>query len=153
MHRTIEHGAVNYRIREQVAAPPPAVWAVLADVAAWPEWTPTMGQVSFLDEPRLAIGTCVRIRQPRLPTAVWVVSALEQGRSFAWRTGGLGVVAHAHHAVEALPDASGGMHSLVTLSVELRGPFAKFMNRLIGRLNEDYLKLEMAGLQKRCAAA
>jgi len=32
-----------------IAAPPGGVWAVIADVERWPEWTPTVTRLQRLD--------------------------------------------------------------------------------------------------------
>ena len=59
-----------------IAAPPERIWPALADVAAWPDWLPTVTRVEPLDGRELAPGRRYRIAQPRLQTAVWTVTAL-----------------------------------------------------------------------------
>ena len=78
------------------------VWAVLVDVERWPQWTASVSEVRLLGDGPLAVGTRVRIRQPRLPTTVWEVIALEQGRGFTWKAVAPGVVTVADHRVGAL---------------------------------------------------
>ena len=70
-----------------VDAPPERVWAVMTNVAAWPQWTASVTEATRLDSGHFDVGSRVRIRQPRLPVAVWTVEQVESGRSFTWVTG------------------------------------------------------------------
>ena len=137
----------DFGITFDIAAPPERVWAVMADVERWPEWTPTVTRVERLDRGPLAVGSRARIRQPRRPPAVWGVSALVEGRSFIWVTRSPGTRVVARHAVE--PVAQG---SRVTLSLSFSGLLGPLVARLTRRLNERYLALEAEGLRKRSMA-
>lgn len=64
----------------EIGAPAPTVWAVIADVQSWPEWTPTMREVRLRGGAALGPGAVADIRQPRLPKAVWTVYS-------AWQSG------------------------------------------------------------------
>ncbi|MGI8814559.1 MAG: SRPBCC family protein [Pseudonocardia sp.] len=75
----------------EIDAPAPEVWAVLADVTRWPEWTPTMNEVRLRDGGRLGSASVAEIRQPRLPKAIWTVIEFEDGHRFAWTASGPGV--------------------------------------------------------------
>ena len=57
-----------------IAAPVEKVWAAMTDVQRWSEWTPTVTSVDLLDGGPVRVGSPVRIRQPRLPAAVWTES-------------------------------------------------------------------------------
>jgi uncharacterized membrane protein len=65
-----------------ISAPPELVWAVLSDVASWPESTASVTSVRRLSSERLQVGSRVRLKQPRLPATVWTVSALVAGERF-----------------------------------------------------------------------
>jgi uncharacterized protein YndB with AHSA1/START domain len=134
----------DFSIAVDIAAPPERVWAVMADVERWPEWTPTVTRVHRLDDERFAVGSRVRIRQPRLPPAVWQVSELLEGRSFTWVNRGPGVRVDAKHSVEP---ASGGARA--TLSLRFSGLLGPLIARLTRNLNERYLALEAEGLSRR----
>ena len=95
----------DFAIVVEISAPPARVWAVMSDIGRWPEWTPTVTRVDLLDPGPLAVGQRARIRQPRLPVAVWRITALEPGRSFTWVTRSPGVEVTARHSVE--PSAGG----------------------------------------------
>ena len=85
-----------------IAAPPSAVWDLLVDLDAWPQWGPTIRRAR-LDEPNSelclhATGTV----QTSLGVAVpFVITEFEPGRHWAWRVAG---VPATRHGVEALGD-------------------------------------------------
>ena len=90
-----------------ILAPPARVWAVLMDVDRWPEWTPTVIRVKRLDPAPLRIGSCTRIRQPKLLPAVWQVTQLDEEEGiFIWRSRFPGIVIAAGHHVEATTTGS-----------------------------------------------
>jgi hypothetical protein len=74
---------------------------VLSNIECWPEWTPTVMSIERLDRGTLAVGSRARIRQPKLPPAVWQITELDAGRSFTWVTRSPGVRVTARHWVEA----------------------------------------------------
>ena len=90
----------DFAVAVEISAPPDRVWAVMSDIEAWPEWTPTVTRVELLDPGPLAVGQRARVLQPRLPAALWRITALEPGRSFTWVTRSPGVVVTARHSVE-----------------------------------------------------
>ena len=89
----------EFRLDFEVAAPPDRVWAVIRDVEKWHEWTASITSIELLDGRPLAVGSRARVRQPKLPVAVWQVTEMEEGRSFRWETRGPGFVATGIHAV------------------------------------------------------
>jgi uncharacterized protein YndB with AHSA1/START domain len=135
---------MDFSISVDIEAPPDLVWRVLSDGERWPEWTPTVTSVQVLDRRPLAVGTRARIRQPRLPPALWTVTELEDGRSFTWVTRSPGVAVFARHWVEPR-----GAASRATLSLRFTGLLGPLVGRLTRGLNERYLGLEAASLKKR----
>ena len=63
--------------RIDVEAPVEQVWAVPREVERWPEWAPTVTSVRRLDDGPLAVGSRVRVEQPRIPPTEYVVTELE----------------------------------------------------------------------------
>jgi hypothetical protein len=128
----------------EIAASPARVWEVMTDVARWPEWTPSVKEIRFLDAPPLREGSAVRIDQPRLLPARYRVTALEPGRAFSWSTGNALVRVVASHTVE--PSGAGAR---ATLSVRFGGLLGALVGRRYARLTREYLDLEAEGLRAR----
>jgi uncharacterized membrane protein len=137
---------VNVTETIEIDAPAPAVWAVIADVARWPDWTPTMTEVRLIGTDRIGPGARARIRQPRLLPAVWRVTEFEADRRFAWAARGPGFESVGDHRVEALDRD----RSRVTLSVDTTGPLARPAWALIGGLTARYVATEATSLKAHC---
>jgi hypothetical protein len=75
--------------------------------------------VERLDQGPLRVGSRARIKQPRLPTAVWEVTEVVTGRSFTWIARGPGIITTASHVVTP-PEAAGSTR--VTASLQQMGP-------------------------------
>ena len=131
-----------------IAAPAQKVFAVLADVERWPEWTSTMTSVRRVESGPLALGSSAQLRQPRLRPAVWQVTEFEDGRNFTWATRSPGLRMTAAHFIETR-----GTGSRVTLSFELSGFMAPLVSWLYGSLIERYITTESQGLKKRSESA
>jgi uncharacterized protein YndB with AHSA1/START domain len=128
-----------------VEAPVGRVWEALSDVERWPEWAPTVTSVRRLDGGPLAVGSRVRVEQPRIPPTRYVVTELEPGRSFTWMATGPGVRTTARHLLEDL--TTGGTR--VTLAVEQAGVVGGVMGRFYRRLTDRYLTAEAEGIKAR----
>ena len=117
---------------------------MLSDVAGWPQWTPTIVRVERLDQGPFQVGSRAKVRQPRLPHAVWEVTEVVDGRSFTWEAKGPGMKTIARHDVVA--DSTG---STVTLSIEQAGPTGGFAAMAWRRLTQRYIELEAESLDTR----
>ena len=135
----------TYETSISIAAPPEAIWPLLADVVAWPQWLPTVSQVQALDGRALAIGARYVVRQPKLRPATWVVTELEHARHFVWLAKSHGFRMVAEHRISA---GAAGPSTLV-----LRFTFAGLLGGLVGRLSrsvtENYLAQEAAAIKKK----
>ena len=121
----------RFETTRHLDAPPEPVWAVLSDVARWPEWTPTIDSVERLDDGPLRVGSRAVVRQPRLPKATWEVTELVPGRSFRHRVG------------------PAGAGSSVTLGIEQTGPMGAVAALVWRRLTQRYIELEAESLDTR----
>jgi len=130
-----------------VDAPAAQVWAVLRDVERWPQWTSSFRSVTLLD-PALDVGARVRADQPRIPTAVWTVTHLSEGREFSWEASGPGMRTTGRHVVEVTGDA----RCRVTLSITQSGWAGALVGRAYRSLTDRYLATEAAGLKARAEA-
>lgn len=139
-----EGAAVHASVTVDIDAAPERVWAVMTNVEAWPQWTASVTEIKRLDTGRFDVGSRVRIRQPKLPPAVWTVDKVVSGESFTWVTGLPGFRSMARHHIER---TDGG--SRVTLAIEQRGVIGEVFARLTAEMIERYLGLEAAGLKRR----
>jgi uncharacterized protein YndB with AHSA1/START domain len=137
---------MHYEQTVAIDATPEAVWAVIADVEKWPEWTASIRSVELLTPGPLAVGSRARVRQPRLPTAVWEVTELVPGRSFTWVNRSPGMTSTGVHGV-----TGGGPASVATLRIEQTGPLSVLALPFLP-LTKKYVQLEAAGLKRRSEA-
>jgi uncharacterized membrane protein len=138
-----------------IAAPPEQVWAVYADVTAWPEWTASISSVELLDgATALALGVKARVRQPKLPVAVWEVTELAPGRGWTWVARAPGVRTTATHTVLPAADNAGAPDRTRVESLLVQeGPLGAVIARVYAGLTRRYLTMEAEGLKARCEQA
>ena len=127
-----------------IAAPAERVWQVMSDTNRWHEWTPSVTSVKRLGDGLFAVGSRALIRQPKLPPAVWKITAIEPGRSFTWVSIGPGIRLVGHHGVE--PRGAG---SRATLSLDFQGILGGVFGRMTKDITERYLAFEARGLKAR----
>lgn len=125
-----------------IGAPPERVWAVYTDLARWPEWTASVTAVTLLDPGPLHLSQRVRIKQPKLPTAVWTVTEFDEGRSWTWAATAPFVRTVATHTVE--PHENG---TLMTATLEQSGPLGKLIGKVAAGLTDRYLVMEAEGVK------
>jgi uncharacterized protein YndB with AHSA1/START domain len=133
-----------FETSRHIDAPTQPVWEVLYDVARWPEWTPTIDRVERLDDGPFGVGSRAKVRQPKLPQALWEVTEVVDGRSFTWEAKGPGMKTIARH--EVVRDGDG---SAVTLSIEQTGPMGAVAALLWRTLTQRYIELEAESLDAR----
>jgi uncharacterized protein YndB with AHSA1/START domain len=133
-----------FETTRHIDAPPQRVWEVLIDVARWPQWTPTILSVELLDDGPFQVGSRARVRQPKLPVALWEVTEIVDDRGFTWEAKGPGMKTTARHQV--VPDFTG---SQVTLSIEQTGPIGAVAALVWRRLTQRYIEVEAESLDDR----
>lgn len=126
-----------------INAPAERVWAIFSDVANWPEWTPTIESVERLDEGRIHLGARTRIRQPKLPVAVWEVTELVEGEYFEWVSRAPGIRTTGGHRVTQTPEGT-----VATATIVQEGPLGWIFGRLLAKLTREYIALEGESLKK-----
>jgi uncharacterized protein YndB with AHSA1/START domain len=139
---------MRYTTTIDIAADPEAVWRVLIDVERWPDWTPTVRKATRLDDGPFGIGSRTRLRQPRLPAAVWEVTEIDAPRRFTWVSRSPGVRITADHLLEPHDGIT-----KVVLGVAQEGPLAPLLRPLTGRITERYVRLEAESLRTRVESA
>jgi uncharacterized membrane protein len=140
---------MDFEISVGIDAPLERVWSVLTDVERWPDWTASMRSITYVDGDKVAVGSKVRIAQPKLPAMVWEVTQVEPRRSFSWTAKSGGITTLAVHRVS--PGPRDGV--VVTLGLRQRGPLAGLVGLLTARLTRRYVQMEAQGLKQRCEAS
>ena len=140
---------MTYRTTIDIDAPLERVWDVLMDVERWPEWSPTMTSVERLEPGMFRPGSSARIKQPRLPEAIWRVTELVPQKTFTWtsriRAGS------PPSRVTSSPRATRAAPGLAARSTST-GPLALLARIFFSRLTKRYLEQEAQGLKQRCEA-
>lgn len=131
-----------------IDAPPRVVWDVTRDIASWPDWSPTMDEITPHGPGPVAVGTTALVRQPKLRPTTWTVDEMTPDRSFVWHTSGRGYRMTAVHLFE--PTATG---TETVLRATVTGPLAPLLWALAGRTVRRYVEEEGAALKRRCEAA
>ena len=130
----------------EIHATPATVWAVLTDVGCWPEWTASMRRVELRGGGALAVGSRVRIKQPKVPAVTWEVTEVEPERAFTWTATSPGVTTVAEHRITPIGRSTVQVH----LGIRRSGPLAGLVSALSARLTRRYVAMEAAGLKQRC---
>ena len=138
---------MRFESSTQIDASPARVFEVFSDVERWPEWTASVTSVERLDPGPLRVGSRARIRQPKLPVAVWEVTEIVDGSHFVWVAKSPGVTTVGGHYIEA-----SGEGSLAISRIDQNGPAGWLIGSLTKGLTNRYLAMESAGLKARAEA-
>ena len=130
--------------RIAISAPPARVWQVMADLEAWPQWTPSVERVTTLEWATTGVGSRFLVMQPKLKPAEFTTTEWTPGSGFTWASAHPGVHATATHRIE--PSGSG---SEVELRLRFSGPLAWPVALLQRALVRRYMRMEAEGLKAR----
>ena len=133
---------------ERIDAPPATVWAIVADVARWPELVAHFQRVERIDNGALDIGASTSIKQTGLPSTVWTVTDLSVGESFTWTSRFRGLNWTGHHRVGRALDG----RTTLDLSVSAQGWSAGLLRAVLGRPIQLALTREAAAIRHESEA-
>jgi hypothetical protein len=133
----------------EIAAPPLAVWAVLTDLARYPEWNPLFPEASG----EVAVGKRIRLRgvhpaNGRMMTVQPRILAAEPGVELRWAASLPGIISGEHSFV--LSPANDGTR--LVQSESLRGLLTAFAGKTVARSEASFQALNEA-LKKRVEAS
>lgn len=135
-----------------ISAPPDAVWAVLTEFAAYPEWNPFIVKASggLAKGGRLSITVALPSRGGQRVGFRPVITVLEPGRMLAWK-GGLPLPAlfDGVHYFRLEPAGTNG--TLFVHGERFDGLAARLLGRRIMALRPDYEAMNLA-LARRVGA-
>ncbi len=129
----------------EIAATPDRVWAVLSDLASYPDWNPVFGQVSG----QLAVGNRITLTSTQPVTGrtmtvkVKVVSA-KPATELRWASSVLGLMNSERSFI--LSPADGGTRLMQTGTY--RGLFTRFPHKTIGRIQVSFETINQAVKQR-----
>ena len=125
------------------------VWDVLSDLEGWPQRIETVDAVELLTPGPVAIGTRVRLKQPKLPEGVWEVTVWDAPSYFEFRQQSGGLTDVAGHRVEALEDG----RSRLTLTLDMRGLLVPVVALFWKGLTNRYMTIEAQGIKTAAESA
>ena len=133
----------------EIDAPRQRVWDVLIDFDAWPQRIRTVDSVEILTPAPIAIGSRVRLKQPKLPEGTWDITVWDAPSSFEWTQRASGATTVAGHRVEALGEG----RARLTLTLEMRGFLVPIMALFYTNLTNRYMNLEAEGMKRAAESA
>lgn len=114
------------------------VWEVLSDLEEWPQRIETVDVVELLTPAPVGEGSCVRLKQPKLPEGTWEVTVWDAPFYFEFRQKSGGVTNVAGHRVEALEEG----RSRLTLTLDMRGLLVPVVAVFYKGLTNRYMTVE-----------
>ena len=124
------------------------VWALTIDIERWPGLTPTITEVTRLDDGPIGLGSRARIKQPGQPAAVWTVTTFTPGTDFVWENKVGPVTMVGGHHLEAVER---GCVNRLTLDMHGRG--SRLLERLVGRRIAKAIDTENRGFKRAAEGA
>ncbi len=129
----------------EIAAPPEHVWAVLADLASYPQWHPVFREASG----QLAAGSTITLTSThptsdRTMTAKVKVLTAEPAAELRWVSSVLGLMKSERSFT--LSPAEGG--TLLVQTGDYRGMFTRFPAKTIGRIQDGFEAINQAVKQQ-----
>ena len=82
-----------WTVSRDIEASADAAWHVLTDLGLWPDWGPTVAGAE-LDGSAFELGATGRVWTPVGLPLPFVISELDQGRTWGWRVAGVPATRH-----------------------------------------------------------
>ena len=120
------------------------VWEVLSDLEAWPQRIETVDVVELLTPAPVGEGSCVRLKQPKLPEGTWEVTVWDAPSYFEFRQKSGGVTNVAGHRVAALAQG----RSRLTLTLDMRGLLVPVVALFYKGLTNRYMTVEAQAMKR-----
>ncbi|MGO8894417.1 MAG: SRPBCC family protein [Streptosporangiaceae bacterium] len=129
----------------EIAAPPEQVWAVLADLASYPDWNPVFRKASGQLTPgnRITITSTQPVTGHTMTVKVKVLTA-EPAAELRWGSSVLGLMTGEHSFILS-PTASG---TQLVQTQTFRGLFTRFPPKTIGRIQASFEAINEAIRQR-----
>jgi hypothetical protein len=125
------------------------VWDVLSDLEAWPKRIESVDVVELLTPAPVAIGSRVRLKQPKLPEGTWDITVWDAPSYFEFRQKSSGITSVAGHRVEVLEEG----RSRLTLSLYMRGLLIPVVALFYRGLTNRYMTIEAQGMKRAAESA
>jgi hypothetical protein len=129
----------------QINAPQEMVWQATIDIESWAEWWHGMEIVIREDRGEFNVGSSALIKQKFMPETRWVVTDINPGCGFTWKTKNIGVEMIASHKIVS---DNNGVSNL--LRIELNGLLVNLLGSLMKGPIAKSLKEENMSLKKYC---
>ena len=133
----------------EVDAQQQRVWDVLSDLEAWPLRIETVDVVELLTPAPVAVGSRVRLKQPKLPEGTWDITVWNAPSYFEFRQKSGGITNVAGHHVNALDEG----RSRLTLSLDMRGLLIPVVALFYKGLTNRYMTIEAQSMKRAAESA
>ncbi len=127
-----------------IDAPQQRVWDVLTDLEGWPQRIDTVETIEILTPRPVAVGSRVKLKQPKLSEGVWEVTIWDSPTRFEWTQKTSALSSVADHRVEALGEG----RTRLTLILDMRGLLVPMVALFYRGLANDYLTRETQGMKR-----
>jgi uncharacterized protein YndB with AHSA1/START domain len=81
-------------IEQHIEAPPEAVWNLLVDLDAWPQWGPSVQRAELAEPGPLRLGARGKVWTPFGVALPFTITEFEENRRWAWEVAGIGATSH-----------------------------------------------------------
>lgn len=132
---------------DAIRSSPERIFSTLIAVEKWSQWTKSVSKARYINSKLCEFGVQIKIYQPKLPPAVWIVQEITKNRSLVWVKRSFGLKMTANHFI-----IGSGKEQTVKLQIVYEGFLAGFFYKLTSKLTEKYLSMEVAGLKQVCEA-